>query len=222
MDLEKINAELQDKTPDEIIRWGLSLAKKTIVTTNFGPYEASILHAVTQAGPDTPVVWCDSGYNTSATYRFAQDLIEQLNLKVDLYVPRQSAAHRDVLMNGIPEVDDPLHEEFTYQVKLEPFSRAMQEHQPGVWFTNLRQDQTEFRASLDIVSLGQKGVVKIAPFFLWSEAQLDEYLATHQLRNEKDYYDPTKVHGDRECGLHTQTDAASSGFRMESGSALTG
>ena len=32
----------------------------------------------------------------------------------------------------------------------------------------------------------------------------DIYLKDHGLPNENDYYDPTKVHGNRECGLHTQ------------------
>ena len=60
-----------------------------------------------------------------------------LNLHVDLYVPKQTVASRNALM-GIPEITDPNHAIFTEQVKLEPFTRAMKEHQPEVWFTNLR------------------------------------------------------------------------------------
>ena len=33
---------------------------------------------------------------------------------------------------------------------------------------------------------------------------LDKYLDEHNLPNEHDYFDPTKVEESRECGLHTQ------------------
>ena len=104
---------------------------------------------------------------------------------------------------GIPQIDDPLHKTFSEQVKLEPFKRAMVEHQPDVWFTNLRKGQTALRDSLDIFSLGSDGVLKVSPFYHWSDAQLDAYLAEHELPNEHKYFDPTKVLANRECGLHT-------------------
>ncbi|RAV30799.1 phosphoadenylylsulfate reductase [Sinomicrobium soli] len=201
MDLRKINEHLKDKTPGEIVQWAVKTANRPVVTTNFRPYEAAILHATTRVKDNISVIWCDTGYNTPQTYRHAERLIGQLGLNIHLYVPRQTAAHRDVVM-GIPDIDSPLHKEFTEQVKLEPFRRAMKEHQPDVWFTNLRKGQTAFRDSLDIVTLGDDGIVKVSPFFYWSDAQLDTYLEDHGLENEFKYYDPTKVLENRECGLH--------------------
>jgi phosphoadenosine phosphosulfate reductase len=131
-------------------------------------------------------------------------VIHNLKLNVALYVPKQSAAHRNVVMSGIPDIDSELHDKFTEQVKLEPFKRAMAEHQPDIWFTNLRKGQTAFRDSLDIVTQGADGVIKVSPFFYWSDEQLDAYMEEYGLPNEHDYYDPTKVHENRECGLHTQ------------------
>jgi phosphoadenosine phosphosulfate reductase len=151
-----------------------------------------------------PIVWCDSGYNTNATYKHAESLITSLGLNISLYVPQQTAAHRNVVMSGIPDVDSDLHKVFTDQVKLEPFKRAMREHKPDVWFTNLRKGQTAFRDSLDIVSQGSDGIIKVSPFFYWSDEELDTYLSEHNLPNEHDYFDPTKVLENRECGLHTQ------------------
>lgn len=104
---------------------------------------------------------------------------------------------------GIPDVDDPRHREFTEQVKLEPFRRAMQEQRPDVWFTNLRRGQTAHRDSLNILSLDRSGVLKVSPFYYWDDAQLDAYLKAYDLPNEHQYFDPTKVLENRECGLHT-------------------
>lgn len=202
LDLNKINKELAQKSPEEIINWALSVASAPVLTTNFRPYEVAILYACTKVKKDLKVIWCDTGYNTPQTYKHANDLIEKLNLNVHLYVPKQTAAHRNVTM-GIPQIEDPMHKIFTEQVKMEPFNRAMAEHKPDVWFTNLRKGQTAFRDSIDIVSISKDGVLKVSPFYHWTDEQLDNYLILYQLPNEFTYFDPTKVLENRECGLHS-------------------
>lgn len=201
LDLNKINKDLKDKSPAEIISWAISFAKNAVITTNFRPYEVAILNAVTEVKKDIKVIWCDTGYNTVQTYKHAEEIIEKLNLNIQLYTPKQTAAHRNVVL-GVPSIEDPKHAIFTEQVKLEPFARAMKEHQPDVWFTNLRKGQTAFRNSIDIVSLSKDGIVKVSPFYNWSDQQLDAYLKEKNLPNEFTYFDPTKVESNRECGLH--------------------
>lgn len=201
INLKAANEELRNQTPHDIILWGLVNAIAPVVTTNFRPYEGAILHAVANVMPDIKVIWCDTGYNTPNTYKHASTLIEQLKLNINLYVPKQTVAYRNSVM-GIPEIDSPKHELFSEQVKLEPFKRAMAEHKPDVWFTNIRQGQTAFRDSIDIVSKGKDNVIKISPFYYWTDEELDKYLEEHQVSNEFKYFDPTKVLNNRECGIH--------------------
>ena len=201
-EIENLNQTLKYKTPFEIAQWAISKAERPVVTTNFRPYEAAILNVCSKALSDIPVIWCDSGYNTPNTYRHAEEVIELLNLNVKLFVPKQTTAHRDVIM-GIPDIEDPKHQIFTEQVKLEPFKRAMSEHTPDVWFTNLRKGQTALRDSLDILSMGRDGVLKVSPFYYYNDEALDTYLEENKLPNEFKYFDPTKVLENRECGLHT-------------------
>ena len=202
LNIAQINKDLQDKLPSEIIAWALSIAKSPLVTTNFRPYEVAILNACIEVEQDLKVIWCDTGYNTPQTYKHANELIDRLDLNVHLYVPKQTAAHRDATM-GIPQIEDPMHKVFTEQVKLEPFNRAMQEQNPDVWFTNLRKGQTAFRSSIDIVSMSKDGLLKVSPFYHWTDEQLDAYLVEKKLPNEFKYFDPTKVLENRECGLHS-------------------
>ncbi|MCG8803822.1 phosphoadenosine phosphosulfate reductase family protein [Tenacibaculum dicentrarchi] len=201
MNLEILNKELAKLSPKEIVQWVFNLDKKTIITTNFRPYEVAILHLTSQEKSDIKVVWCDTGYNTPQTYKHAEELIERLALNVDLYVPKQTVAHRTVTM-GLPSVDDKNHVKFTEQVKLEPFKRAMKIHQPEIWFTNLRKGQTAFRDGIGVLSFSKDGILKVSPFYHWTDEDLDGYLKTHKLPNEFKYFDPTKVESNRECGLH--------------------
>ena len=200
--IKELNDQFKTSTPEEIITWAIAQADNALVTTNFRPYEVNILHAVTAVNKDIKVVWCDTGYNTPNTYRHAEELIEKLGLNIHLYVPKQTSSHRDAVM-GIPGIDDPKHAIFTEQVKLEPFGRAMAEHKPDVWFTNLRKGQTALRNSLDILSVSGDGVLKVSPFYYYSDEELDVFMEEHKLPNEHKYFDPTKVLENRECGLHT-------------------
>ena len=86
------------------------------------------------------------------------------------------------------------------------FKRAMKEIKPDLWITNLRKGQTKFRDNIDIVSESNKGLLKISPFYYWSDLELEDYMDENNLENEFDYFDPTKVDEKRECGLHNQGD----------------
>src|ERR1700712_4161382 len=63
-EITKLNIELRSKSPLEIVRWAIAQSKgHALVSTNFRPYEAAILHLAVQAQPDIPVLWVDHGYN---------------------------------------------------------------------------------------------------------------------------------------------------------------
>ncbi|PKD15814.1 phosphoadenylylsulfate reductase [Salegentibacter salinarum] len=201
-ELKILNQQFKGITPAEIVQWVISNSARPVITTNFRPYEAAILHAVSEIDPVIKVIWCDTGYNTPQTYKHAKQVIDQLSLNVKLYTPKQTAAYRDAFFGGIPDINNPQHEEFTKQVKLEPFLRAMRQQNPDVWFTNLRKGQTSFRDSIDILSYSKDGILKVSPFYHWGDEKLDAYLEQHDLPNEFKYFDPTKVLENRECGLH--------------------
>ncbi|MFM1851376.1 MAG: Phosphoadenosine phosphosulfate reductase [Verrucomicrobiota bacterium] len=199
------NEELREKTPLEIVQWAVAQAPgSAIVSTNFRPYEAVVLHLATQALPDIPVLWVDHGYNRPATYKHAEQLRAQLGLNLKPYLPRLTVAHRDAVYGPVPDTSDEAGlKEFSTQMKLEPFQRGMRELAPKIWITALRKVQNPNRAGLDIVSANANfGALKISPVFYWSDADMESYLEQHQLPNEWDYFDPAKADEKRECGLH--------------------
>ena len=201
MNLASVNAELGHDAA-ALVRWAVGLGQPTIVTTNFRPFEAVILHMVAQARPDVPVVWMDNGYNTEATYQFADAVTKQLGLNLKIYLPLRSRAHREAVEGATPALDDPRHAAFTEEVKLEPFTRALRETAPKVWFTALRATDTAVRAAMEPVSINPDGLIKVAPLLHWSSKDLHEYCQKHGLPNNFDYVDPTKGEDNRECGLH--------------------
>ena len=199
------NAELRSKSPLEITRWAIAQGgAHAIVSTNFRPYEAAILHVATQAQADIPVLWVDHGFNRPATYRHAELLRKRLGLNIQAYLPKMSAAHYEAIHGTLPGLcDEEKLKQFSVLVKLEPFQRGMKELGPTVWITALRQVQNPNRAGLDIVSLDQNfHTLKVSPFFYHTDAEMESYLAQNDLPNEWDYFDPAKADEKRECGLH--------------------
>ena len=214
--IAKANAELRNKSALEIVRWAIARAEgRALVSTNYRPYEAVVLHLATQAQPDIPVLWADHGYNRPATYKHAEQLRAQLKLNLKPYVPKMTPAHRDALHGPIPTTDqEEALKEFSAVMKLEPFQRGMKELAPTVWITALRKVQNPNRAELDIVSEDRNfKSLKVSPVFYWSDAEMEAYLKLHNLPNEWDYFDPAKADEKRECGLH----AAWGGEKMGSG-----
>jgi phosphoadenosine phosphosulfate reductase len=202
------NAELRGKSPLEITRWAVAHARETggraVVSTNFRPYEAVVLHLATQAQADIPILWVDHGYNRPATYRHAEEVKNLLGLHLKAYLPKITPAHRDAIDGPIPTPEDEEGlKKFSALMKLEPFQRGMRELAPTIWITALRKVQNPNRAELDIVSSDANfGSLKISPVFYFSDAEMEAYLAEHKLPNEWDYFDPAKADEKRECGLH--------------------
>jgi phosphoadenosine phosphosulfate reductase len=204
LDLDSVNVTLRQADAQEIVRWALDLGRPTIATTSMGRNAAVMLHLVQQIDGSVPTIWVDTGYNLRDTYVVAERLIRDLALNIHVYSPQMTSERRNAIMGGIPTVDEAeRHQEFTRQVKLEPFERALRDFQPEVWLTGIRQEETEHRQTLDIVSLDSRGIIKVAPLFYWSEDDVEAYMAKHGLPSCRHYFDPTKVHDGRECGLHT-------------------
>lgn len=204
LDLESVNASLRDASPQDVVRWALDLGGKTIATTSMGRNAAVMLHLVSQVDKTVPTVWVDTGYNLRDTYVVAERLIRDLELNIHVYSPEMTSERRNAIIGGIPTIDEEeRHADFTRQVKLEPFDRALADFAPKIWLTGIRREETEHRKTLDIVSIDNRGIVKVAPVFYWSEDDVDDYMAQHKLTTCRHYFDPTKVQDGRECGLHT-------------------
>ena len=204
MDFDSVNATLRNASAQEIVQWALGLGRKTIATTSMGRNAAVMLHLVSEVDKSVPTIWVDTGYNLRDTYVVAERLIRDLQVDMHVYSPQMTSERRNAIMGGIPTVDeDERHQEFTRQVKLEPFAQALEDFKPEIWLTGIRREETEHRKSLDIVSMDNRGIIKVAPMFYWSEEDVEDYMEKFELPSCRHYFDPTKVHDGRECGLHT-------------------
>ena len=181
LNLDKINLKFRYSKPEDIVNYTLSYPEPTVLTTNFGPYEIALVYLINSLNSSIPIIWIDTGFNTNETYDYIKKIIYR---------------------HQIPNLNTKEHELFTHDVKIEPFNRAMKETKAKIWITNIRKGQTKHRDNLDIFSYSKNRILKVSPFFYWSDEKLNEFIRKNELINNVQYFDPTKVLKNRECGIH--------------------
>ena len=224
LQLGQINAELEQLTAQQRVAWALeNLEGQFAVSSSFGIQAAVMLHLVTEQKPDIPVILTDTGYLFPETYRFIDQLSEQLTLNLKVYRAKESANWQEERYGKLWEQGIEGIEKDNKLNKVEPMRRAFDEPEVGTWFSGLRREQSKSRASLPILSI-QNGVFKFLPVIDWTNKDVHYYLeqnglSYHPLRDEgylsvgdthtSKKWEPgmseeeTRFFGlKRECGLH--------------------
>ncbi|MDO6617926.1 phosphoadenylyl-sulfate reductase [Shewanella sp. 10N.286.51.B2] len=222
--LEKVNRFLADLTAQERVTWGLAfLPGEHALSSSFGIQAAVMLHMVSQAQTDIPVILTDTGYLFAETYQFIDELTQRLDLNLQVFRAQQSSAWQEARYGKLWEQDLEGLEKYNRINKVEPMQRALAELNVGTWFAGLRRSQASSREALPILAIhGDK--YKLLPIIDWSNKDVHEYLSEHQLPYhplwEQGYVSVGDTHSSkplelgmseeetrfnglkRECGLH--------------------
>jgi phosphoadenosine phosphosulfate reductase len=224
LDVDEINSALRDQSPEAVVRWAAKLfGNRLAVSSSFGAHSAAMLHLVTSVVPDIPVIFIDTGYLFEETYRFAAELEQRFSLNLHVFSPTITAARQEALHGKLWEDGDDGVRQYLATNKVEPMQRALRSLGVNAWMAGLRASQTEHRSRLPKVAM-QDGRIKIHPILDWTSAQVDAYLAAHDLphhplyrvgyRSIGDWHSTEPVAPDederagrllgvkRECGLH--------------------
>jgi len=165
-----------------IIEWAAEkFGDDLVMSTSFGIQAAVMLHLATRVVPEIPVIWVDTGYLPPETYRFAEKLIDRLNLNVKVYQSPLSPGRMEALHGRLWEQDDVdalnLYDRIR---KIEPMQRALRELGASGWLAGLRAEQTDHRKTLPI--LGQQwDRYKLLPLLHWTARDVHTYLNAHDL-----------------------------------------
>jgi phosphoadenosine phosphosulfate reductase len=226
----RTDPDLEAASATERVRWAYqTYGDQLVLSTSFGVQSAVMLHLVTTQIPNIPVIFVDTGYLFPATYKFAADLTEHLNLNLKTYIPRQTAAQQEALYGKLWEQGLEGLERYNRINKVEPMNRAVQELGAKAWLSGLRRSQSSSRGGRGVVE-SQNKVTKVYPIIDWSDREIYEYLIENGLPYhplwDQGYvsvgdWHSTKKLGEgmseeetrfgglkRECGLHEATGGA--------------
>lgn len=199
-DLEEENRAVGGSTPEELIEWALDrYGEKLIASTSFGATSAVMLHLIHRVAPRTPIISVDTGYLFPETYRFAQELVNRLDLDVRFYSAQMSPARQEALYGKLWEQGEEGVERYLQINKVEPMQRAINELDASAWMAGLRAEQTAHRAGLRRVDR-QNGRIKLHPILNWTAEEMGAYMERYDLP-----YHPMVEQGYRSIGDHHST-----------------
>jgi phosphoadenosine phosphosulfate reductase len=191
LELPKLNATLDRASASEIIEWAAhTFGDGVVMSTSFGIQAAVMLHLVTRTIPNIPIVWVDTGYLPPATYRFAEQLINDLNLNIQVYQSNISPARMEAIHGRLWQSEDvEAFNRYDQMRKVEPMQRALRELGATAWFAGLRAEQTNHRKTLSVLER-QGSIYKVLPILNWTTDDVHRYLEKHNLP-----YHPLKEKG---------------------------
>lgn len=180
-EVDPVSTRLENATATDRIRWAVEqFPGALMMSTSFGAQSAVMLHLVSTAAPEVPIVLVDTGYLFQETYDFAEKMKERLKLNLHIYTPKMTAARQEALFGKVWEQGEEGLKKYNLMNKVEPMNRALVDFNAKGWLAGLRRDQSSTRGHLDVV-MKQKNITKIHPIIDWTDREIYQYLTNNDL-----------------------------------------
>lgn len=175
--LDRLLAEALQRDAQGIVALALSeFPGRTALVSSFGAESAVLLHMAASIDPDTPVLFLNTGKLFGETLRYRDRLQELLGLG-DLRAAAPNPGDRDRLdPEGNLWAKDP--DACCHFRKVLPLRRRLEGFDASI--TGRKRFQTGARAAMAPVEFFE-GRFRFNPLAGWSQANLDDYLAAHDL-----------------------------------------
>lgn len=198
-DVARLNAQFEQASPTEIIRWAVDTFRPDIaVTSSFGTDSAALIHMALQVDPQISIRTVDTGFLFPETLQFMESLRAQWRLNLQVF--RTALSDAEIARLKDEHTRTPIDDRYccgTY--KREATERAL----AGLrcWIAGLMRAEVDSRRETPIVERLTNGVVKVAPIAAWTLRQITDYMHQHALP-----YHPLWAQGYTSvgCALHTQ------------------
>lgn len=177
-EIKRLAEEFESRTPQEILEWAIrEYGDDIAMSSSFQTQSMPLLHMATRIMPNIRIFFLDTGYHFWETLEFRERIQHEWNLNViDLRRdPRWDVFARPIART-LP-LDDP--NLCCYIHKVQPMQRAV--NSVWVWISGIRRDQTEERAHARILELQEDGLIKVNPLLNWTKADVNRYIAEHNL-----------------------------------------
>ncbi|KGB79730.1 phosphoadenosine phosphosulfate reductase [Cryptococcus deuterogattii 99/473] len=181
-EIERFNAELDGKTPQEILTWAVDNVDGLYQTTAFGltgTAAVDMISKISLSREEThlvPLIFLDTLHHFPETLALAQTMADTYLAPLHIYTPPGvSAAEEFAAKYGenLWETDEGAYD---YLVKVEPAARAYKELGVRAVITGRRRSQGADRANLKVLEIDERGLLKINPLIGWSFKEVKEYI----------------------------------------------
>lgn len=180
-------AELAGANANELLLWtekhfGNINGPRGWATCNYvvasNMQDAVLVDLAAKVRPGVPVMFLDTGYHFVETIG-TRDAIESVyDIRVVNVTPEQSVAEQDKLLGKDLFASKP--GECCRLRKVVPLGKALRGY--SAWVTGIRRVEAPTRANAPLISFDEAfKLVKINPLAAWSDQDMDDYIAEHDV-----------------------------------------
>ena len=170
-------AELELAPAEVIIEWAVAtFGERFCVTSSMA--DGVLAHLASRVAPGIDVVFLDTGYHFAETIGTRDAVqatlpVRMLTILPELTVEQQDAAHGPELYLRDPDLCCAMR-------KVKPLEQALAGY--DAWATGLRRAETRDRVIAPVIGWdATKRKVKVSPLARWTDAQIEAYIAEHQV-----------------------------------------
>jgi phosphoadenosine phosphosulfate reductase len=200
---EQAAADLEEATAEDIVQWATdTFGDRICVTSSMS--DAVIIHLASSIRPGIDVVFLDTGYHFAETIGTRDAVQAVYPVNVVNATPSRTVAEQDAELGPRLYGRDP--DLCCYLRKVEPLERSLRNY--DAWFTGVRRADSESRRHAKAVEWDDKRkMVKVNPIVGWSDADVDDYIATNGVLVNPLIYDGYPSIGCATCTMRVEAGA---------------
>jgi len=178
--LENLNECLEERRPEEIIRWAIGqFSPRIALTSSFQTESVVLLHMISQINSAIQILFLETGYHFPETHAFKHNIVNLLGLR-DVVDLKADSERREALSAKYQEMPYEVDSNQCCQInKVEPLDEALK--RLDAWISGIRRSQSETRKEIKIVEAYDGGLFKINPLANVTTEEIWEYLRHHNL-----------------------------------------
>jgi len=166
---EQAGRDLEDATPQEVLRWAVdTFGEGFAITSSMGDGVLASL-----AGPGVDVVFLDTGYHFAETMGTRDAVAQVYGVNVRTMLPLLTVAQQDASYGSELWRRDP--DACCAMRKVEPLARGLEPY--TAYASGIRRDESMTRRDIGVVEWdARRGKVKVNPLATWTQSQVDSYV----------------------------------------------
>ncbi len=182
--LEKINRNLNEKNPDQVLKEILNYFPPDRITmgTGFGAPGVALIDILLKVSRDISIFYLDTELLFPETYDVRDRIESKYNIRLKKITPDISLKKQDELLGEKLWERNP--DQCCSIRKVTPLIGVLEKY--DVWITGIRRSQTKYRDNAKLIEFDPRyNVIKVNPILNWTHNQVWFYIITHNLPYNK-------------------------------------
>ena len=182
--LRKYNQKMIDMKAEEILTWGHKrFNNQFAITTSFGIQSSVLLNMINKLSlqKKIKIFWIDTGYLPQETYHYAEKLINDLSLEIEIQQSELSPARMEAIYGKLWETNKASDLDKYHEIrKIKPLENGLEKYNINCWASGVRSSQTENRNKMKFLDIIRQRL-SLRPLLNWTNKDIFYYMEEHNL-----------------------------------------